>query len=304
MRLGFALPTSGPWASPENQVRVAQEAEQLGYASLWAPQRLLYALEPKNGFHGVPGQAWPPSMRRVVDPIVTLAYVAAVTSRVRLGTSVLCMPYFSPILLARQLASLDQVCGGRLDVGLGLGWSEDEYEASNVPFGQRGRRGDEFIRCLKAIWTDEVVEFKGDFYRVPKSLVEPKPLQRPHPPILIGGYGPAATRWAALLGDGFTGGSRPLAELEPQLASLRSAAEAAGRDPTSLRIVCRGTLRVFDSPQGADRRPLFGTLDEIRADLERYAAAGLTELFLDANAMLGDPSEEPDAARCLERGLE
>src|SRR5215216_868815 len=271
MRLGFALPTSGPWASPENQLQVAQEAEQLGYASLWAPQRLLYALEPKNGFHGVPGQAWPPSMRQVVDPIVTLAYVAAVTSRVRLGTSVLCMPYFSPILLARQLASLDRVCGGRLDVGLGLGWSEDEYEASSVPFGQRGRRGDEFVRCLKAIWTDEVVEFKGEFYRVPKSLVEPKPLQRPHPPILIGGYGPAATR--------------------------RAAAEEAGRDPASLRIVCRGTLRVFDSSQGADRRPLFGTLDEIRADLERYAAAGLTELFLDANAMLGDPSEEPDAAR-------
>src|SRR5258705_13970470 len=104
-----------------------------------------------------------------MDPIVSLRRVAAATRRVRLGGSVLIMPYYTPVLLAKQLATLDQVSNGRLDVGVGLGWSEDEYDAVNVPFKQRGRRGDEFLRCLKEIWTKDEVEVSGEFYRVPGS---------------------------------------------------------------------------------------------------------------------------------------
>ncbi|HKI98298.1 MAG TPA: TIGR03619 family F420-dependent LLM class oxidoreductase [bacterium] len=283
MKLGFSLPIAGAWATPENQVRVAQHAEALGYHSLWTFQRLLYAIEPQNDYPPYAGQPWPEAFRRVVDPIVTLAYVAAVTRRIRLGISVLIMPFYSPAMLAKQLATLDHCCGGRLDVGLGIGWSKDELEAVGVPYRERGRRGDEFMRCLKAIWTQDVAEFHGEFYQLPRSLIEPRPVQQPHPPITFGGYGSAAVRRAVALADGFMGGNVPLVEVEPLVAELKTAAQAAGRDVASLQIVARGTFRLYDTPQGEGRRPLWGTVDEIREDLDLYRQAGLTELFLEAN---------------------
>ena len=288
MKLGFALPVAGVWATPENQVRVAQHAERLGYSGLWVLQRLLYALEPKGSYPPMPNQPWPKMFESVVDPIVALAFVAGQTSRIRLGTSVLIMPYFSPILLAKQLATLDQVSGGRLDVGLGLGWSEDDFDASGVSFKQRGRRGDEFLRCLKTIWTEDVVEFHGDFYHVPRSRVLPKPRQKPHPPITIGGYSDVVINRAVNLGDGFNGGNMPLSDVRPLIARIRAAADKAGRDPASLHVVCRGTFKVHEAPQGSGRRALFGTLAEIREDIQRYAEAGLTELFLEGNFNLAD----------------
>lgn len=290
MKLGVALPMAGAWATPENQVRVAQRAEALGYHSLWVFQRLLYALAPQNDYPPLPGQPWPKSFERVLDPVVSLAYVAGATTRIRLGTSVLITAYYAPLVLAKQLATLDRVSGGRLDVGLGIGWSRDEYEAAGTPYEARGRRGDEFIRCLKAIWTDETVEFRGDFYRVPRSRVEPKPVQRPHPPLTIGGYGPTVIRRAVTLGDGFNGGNVPLAQVAPLVAQIKDAAREAGRDPATLHVVSRGSYVVHDAPQGAAHRPLWGSLDEIREDIDRYAEAGLTELFLEANFQPGGAS--------------
>ena len=193
MKLGFSLPMAGPWATPDNQVLIAQRAETLGYHSLWVFQRLLYAVKPQNDYPPLPGQPWPKSFERVMDPLISLAFVAGVTSRIRLGTSVLIMPYYTPVLLAKQLATLDVLSRGRLDVGLGLGWSMDEFEAVGVPYAGRGKRGDEFLRCLKAIWTEDPVEFAGEFYRVPRARVEPRPVQTPHPPITIGGYGPRSS---------------------------------------------------------------------------------------------------------------
>lgn len=292
MKLGFGLPVVGAWATPDNQVRVAQHAEALGYHSLWVLQRLLYALAPQNDYPPMPGQPWPRAFESVADPTVSLAYVAGVTRRIRLGTSVLIMPYYSPILMAKQLATLDRLSGGRLDVGLGIGWSKDEYEASGVPFSARGRRGDEFIRCLKALWTEDVVEFAGEFYRVPRSKVEPKPVQKPHPPITIGGYGPSVVRRAVTLGDGFSGGNTPLDQVAPLVKQIREAADAAGRDPKTLHIVCRGSFVLHGAPQGRDRRALWGNLDEIREDIRRYAGLGLTELFLEGNFSLADQPVE------------
>ena len=183
--------------------------------------------------------------------------------------------------------------GGRLDVGLGIGWSQDEYEAVGVPFKHRGRRADEFLRCLDAIWTQDVTEFHGEFYNVPRSRVEPKPVQKPRPPITIGGYGSTVVKRAVELGDGFNGGNVPMADVAPLVREVKDAAAARGKDPAKLHIVCRGTYRVHDRPQGKDRRPLWGTLDEIREDIERYREAGLTELFLEGNFTPGGPSLEP-----------
>jgi len=282
MKLGFSLPMAGPWATPQNQILVAQRAEALGYHSLWVFQRMLYPIKPQNDYPPLPGQPWPKSFERVMDPLVSLAFVAAVTSRIRLGTSVLIMPYYTPVMLAKQLATLDIVSGGRLDVGLGLGWSKDEFDAVGVSYHHRGKRADEFLRCLKAIWTEDPVEFKGEFYSVPRARVEPRPLQRPHPPITIGGYGPTVIRRAVTY-DGFNGGNVPLGQVAPLVKEIKAAAEAAGRDPATLQIVSRGSFQLHATPKGPDRRPLWGSLAEIRQDVERYAEAGLTELFLEAN---------------------
>jgi probable F420-dependent oxidoreductase len=282
MKLGFSLPMAGPWATPDNQVLIAQRAEALGYHSLWVPQRLLYAMKPQNDYPPLPGQPWPKSFERVMDPLISLAFVAGLTSRIRLGTSVLVMPYYTPVMLAKQLATLDVLSRGRLDVGLGLGWSMDEFEAVGVPYAGRGRRGDEFLRCLKAIWTESPVEFTGEFYRVPLSKIEPRPVQTPHPPITIGGYGPTVVRRAVTY-DGFNGGNVPLPQVALLVAEIKAAAQVAGRDPHVLQIVSRGSFQLHASPQGKDRRPLWGDLGEIREDVARYAEAGLTELFLEAN---------------------
>jgi len=289
MKLGFGLPMAGPWATPENQLRVARAAEDLGYHSLWVFQRLFYAVKPQNDYPPLPGQPWPKAFERVMDPIVSLTWVAGATRRVRLGASVLIMPYYTPVMLAKQLATLDQVSGGRLDVGVGLGWSKDEYDAVGVPYKDRGRRGDEFLKALKGIWTQDEFELDGEFYKIPRCRVEPKPLQKPHPPITVGGYGPVVVRRAVTLGDGFNGGNVPLKNVIPVVSELHAAARAAGKDPRSLHVVSRGSFHVFDTPQGTDRRPLMGTLDEIREDIQRYADAGLTELFLEPNFQPGGP---------------
>jgi alkanesulfonate monooxygenase SsuD/methylene tetrahydromethanopterin reductase-like flavin-dependent oxidoreductase (luciferase family) len=133
-------------------VRVALEAERLGDHSLWVLQRLLFPVTQQNDDPPMPGQSWPAAFESVADPVVSLALVADQTSRVRLGTSILLMPYHTPVMLVKQLATLDRASGGRLHVGLGIGWSRDEYDAVDVPYDdRRGRRADEFLACLKAI---------------------------------------------------------------------------------------------------------------------------------------------------------
>jgi probable F420-dependent oxidoreductase len=287
MKLGFGLPTGGAWATPDAVETVARGAEALGFSSLWTFQRLLYALEPRNEYYGAPGGVWPDFFKRTLDPVVVLTLAAACTRTIRIGVSVLIVPFYQPIVLAKQLATLDYVSRGRLDVGVGTGWSVDEFEAVGARMSERGARADEFIRCLKTVWTQERVEFAGTFYRIPPCRVEPKPVQRPHPPILVGGYNDAVFRRAAEVGDGYTGGNIPLADMAGVVRRVRAAAERAGRDPAVFPIVCRGAFNMTDQPLGAGRRPLWGSADEIRADVRRYADAGVSELFLDANFQPG-----------------
>jgi probable F420-dependent oxidoreductase len=249
-------------------------------------QRLLYPVAPRNEYYGSPG-AWPEAFRSALDPIVALTWAAAHTRTIRLGVSVLIMPFYQPIVLAKQLATLDVMTAGRLDVGVGIGWSLDEFEAANVPADRRGARADEFLKALTAAWGDDPVEFAGEFYRIPRAYVRPKPVQRPRPPLLVGGYSESVLRRAAALADGYTGGNIPLADLEGVVGRVRGAARAAGRDPARFPIVCRGSFRLTAEPLGAGRRALWGSADEIRDDIRRYEAAGVTELFLDPNFQPG-----------------
>ena len=178
------MPTAGAWATPDALATVARRAEELGYVSAWVFQRLFYPVAPRNEYYGAPGP-WPEAFRSALDPIVALTWAAAHTRTIRLGVSVLIMPIYQPVVLAKQLATLDVLSSGRLDVGVGLGWSRDEYAAAGAEWTRRGARADEFMRCLKAVWTEDPVEFAGEFYRVPKSRVAPRPVQTPHPPLLV-----------------------------------------------------------------------------------------------------------------------
>ena len=287
MDLGFSLPVAGAWATPEALVTVARRAEALGYRALWTFQLLFYPVAPREQYYGAPDGPWPAPFASVMDPLAVLAFVAASTRTIRLGVSVLIMPLYQPVVLAKQLATLDVLSGGRLDVGLGLGWSSDEWEASGTPMARRGARADEFLKVLKAVWTDDPVEFSGEFYRVPRAHVAPRPVQRPHPPLLLGGYHPSVLRRAAALCDGYTGGNIPLAALTETVARVRDAAAAAGRDPARFPIVCRGSFNLTPQPLGPERRALWGSVAQIREDLGRYAAAGVTQIFLEANFQPG-----------------
>jgi probable F420-dependent oxidoreductase len=292
VQLGFAVPTAGSWATPDRQVELARRAEELGYASLWTFQRLLFPADPAEADN----PRWQPVYRSVHDPLITLAFLAAHTSRLRLGVAVLNMPWYSPVLLAKLATTLDHVSNGRLDLGLGLGWSQLEYDAAGAPFARRGERADEFLQGLTAIWTQDPVDFDGEFHAVRRAHVDPKPLQRPHPPILLGGSAAPALRRAGRLTQGWISSSgQDLNDIESSIATVRETAVEAGRDPDALRFVCRGAVRV--RPSGKDsRRPLAGSLDEIRADLAAIAEQGVTELFVDLNfdREIGTPDADPD----------
>jgi len=290
LRIGFGLPVSGSWATPANLVEIARRAEELHYDSLWTFQRLL---------HPVDGD-WGASYRAVQDPLISLAYVAAVTERIRLGVAVVNAPFYSPIVLAKQLTTLDQVSAGRLDVGLGLGWAAEEFRAVGVPQERRGDRLEEFIGCLHAIWADDPVRFDGDFYQMPPAKVDPKPIQRPHPPILLGGGAPRALRRAGRLADGWISVSRhDLRHIGTDIALIREAAEQAGRDAAKLRFIVRAVIRLTEQPdERPDRRPLRGTMAQVRADLAELHAQGVTEIFLDLNfdPAVGSPDADPAKA--------
>jgi probable F420-dependent oxidoreductase len=283
MQMGFGIPVSGSWANPAMIREVCRRAEQLGYASLWSFQRTLFPAD----------KPIPMAYRSVHDPLAMSAYVAAVTERVRIGIAIVNLPFYAPIVLAKALTSIDVLSDGRLDAGLGLGWSADEFAAAGVPMDRRGARAEEFLACLHAIWTQERVEFHGEFYDVPPSLVDPQPVQQPHPPVLLGGTAAPALRRAGRVGDGWISSSRfPAADVPGAVATIREAVTAAGRDPATVRIVIRGSVRVRDHDEDT---ALSGTVDKIRRDMAMYAEAGATELFVDLNfdEEIGSPDADP-----------
>ncbi|MEV5891593.1 TIGR03619 family F420-dependent LLM class oxidoreductase [Nonomuraea fuscirosea] len=291
MRVGFAVPQSGAWATPGNMRRVAVRAEELGYAELWTFQRLLYPV----------GHPMGPTYRAVHDPLITLAHLSAVTGRIGLGVAVL-NAYAQPVALAKQLATLQTLSGGRVTAGLGLGWLPEEFAAAGVDMAGRGRRGEEFVEVLRAAWRDEVVAHEGEFYRVPPAHIDPKP--EPGPPrILLGGTADVALRRAARLADGWVSSSREdLSAIAGRIALIKDELAGAGRDQEAFRFVVRGVTRVRTADED---RPLSGTYDKIRRDVAELAAKGVTDVFHDLNFDREIPESDPkEALRRAEEALE
>jgi probable F420-dependent oxidoreductase len=291
MLIGFGAPVAGAWATPLYLGSFAERAEALGYASLWSFQRLL-----------VPeGSGMEPVYRSVLDPMVALGYLAARTSRIRLGVAVVNLPFVSPVLLAKQAATVDVLSGGRLDLGLGIGWMPEEFTATGASPARRGARAEEYLAVLRTLWAGEVSSFAGEFYAIPAGRQDPRPVQQPGPPVLLGGMSRPAMERAGRIADGWITSSRAdLSEIGAAVTVIRDAASAAGRDPGALRIVCRGVVRAGEEARGpgGGRRLLSGSFAQIRADAAWLCEQGVTELFYDLNwdPRVGSPSVTPDAA--------
>jgi len=283
MKVGMFLPQFGEYATKENILYIAKEAEKEGIDSLWVLDRLLWPLKPKTPYAATHDGTLPVEYQNVLDPLTTLTYVAGVTERILLGTSIIDMFFQNPVQLGKRFATLDVLSDGRTIAGLGIGWSKDEYEVSGVPYKDKGTRADEFLQVLKKIWTDEIVEFKGKFYNIPASKIGPKPLQEPHPPILLGGFSQKTFTRIVNYANGWIGiaGFGPLEQLEQMINGLKESTRKLDKDPSNIGIYIGSYPNVLESPVSSNetRSPMTGTIEQIGSDIEQIKAMGTNHIF-------------------------
>jgi probable F420-dependent oxidoreductase len=277
MRIGLGAPVSGAWATPSTLAGVAVRAEELGYDSLWTFQRLLVGAD----------EQLDTVYQSVLDPLLSLTFAAAHTSRIRLGVALVNLPFVSPTYLAKQAATLDVLSDGRLDLGLGTGWSRTEFTATGAARERRGARAEEYVRVLRTLWQDDPASFDGEFYTVPPSRMSPRPVQPGGPPILLGGsVRPALERAGRLAAGWMSRSATDLTRIAEDIAVVRAAAP----DPTAVRVVVRGVVT-----PGERTGRLTGTYEDIRADAEWLSDQGVTELYYDLNwdPRIGNPDVSP-----------
>jgi probable F420-dependent oxidoreductase len=288
MKVGITLPNLGAQATRENVLKLATQAEKDGFDSLWTITRILWPLKPQSAYRATPDGSLPIEYQNVLDPLDVLVYVAANTNKIALGTSVADMFFYTPIMLAKRFATLDVLSQGRVISGLGLGWSKDEYQASNIPFMNRAQRADEFIQVMKKIWTDDIVEFKGKFYDIPASKIDPKPIQKPHIPIYLGGFSPNTfsrminydlSGWLGVVGG-------PLEYTENTIKAMKERASQANKNPDNFRTIMMTYPNVkkgVSSKNDKNRFPLSGTIDEIGSDIQRVKGMGVDHIIFGYN---------------------
>jgi probable F420-dependent oxidoreductase len=269
MQFGVALPNFSRLGTREALVEVARAAEDLGYASVWTTDHVMMAR----------GQEEP--YGRILEAMVALTWVAPLTQRVRLGTSVIVLTQRQPVLLAKQAATLDYLSGGRLILGVGAGWNQREFGFLGMPFENRGRRLDEFIRALRELWTSPDPRFEGHDVRFADVLFEPKPVQPGGPPIWLGGSSPAALRRAARLCDGWQPvGATP----DAVAAGMRTIRELAGERRVECGVRLRTAVgRRLPEQRGASGQvhaSLSGSRDEVLRKIDAYAEAGVEHMLI------------------------
>ncbi len=302
MEYGFYLPNSGAGAEPDALTDIAKLGDRLGFYCMVMPDHILqpnqvnstypYSLTGDILAAGQSGDGeWP-------EQVTTLAYLAGVTERIRLVTSVMIIPYRNPILTAKMLSTLDMLSKGRLILGAGVGWMKEEFELLNTePFAERGAVTNEYLRAFIELWTNDNPKFEGKYVNFSDITFLPKPVQKPYPPIWIGGQSKPAIRRAARLGDAWHPvGAIPATPLEPEelaenLVLLRRYAELAGRDPSKIQVSVKAPL--YDSgDSGGPRRRFSGSADEVRQDVQTYSDVGVTHLIFDFRT--ADPHQTED----------
>jgi probable F420-dependent oxidoreductase len=237
MKIGLMFANAGPFAFPEMLAHLAGTAERVGVESIWAVEHVAIPIGYKSEYPYDPSGRIPaPEQVPLPDPLLSLAYAAAVTKKVRLGTGILILPQRHPLYVAKEVATLDVLSGGRAILGIGVGWLAEEFEALGIPFAERAARAAESVRAMRSLWKDEAEPFEGRFYRWGKLESHPKPVQRPGVPIVVGGHTELAARRAARYGDGFYPGVSEPEKLTPLLAILRDECKKIGRDPAAIEI--------------------------------------------------------------------
>ena len=289
MRYGFYLPTRGETARPEALEAMVTRGEALGFASVVIADHVVFPVTIKSRYPYTVSGAFP-GQGDALEQLSLMAFVAGKSRTLRLISSVMILPHRNPVVTAKMLATIDVLSGGRVTVGVGVGWLREEFQALDAPdFDRRGAVSDEYLRIFKTLWTEDPASFHGEFYRFDRIHCLPHPVQKPHPPIWIGGHSKLALRRVARLGDGWHPvGANPAAALRPPemrelIDELRRLTEAERRDPSTLTISYKAPL--YDAGQGVDggseRRPFSGSPQAIADDIGAFAALGVSELIFD-----------------------
>jgi probable F420-dependent oxidoreductase len=270
MDIGCHLPTQGPLATGEALTTFAREADRRGIASLWVSDHVIF---PRTATGSYPGGRFPhPPDKPYLEPVVALAAAAVCTTRARLGASVFILGHRHPVVMAKMLTSIDALSDGRLICGVGVGWWKEELEILGVPFNRRGRQADEILKVFTTLWSDTHPSFEGEFFRFRDIGFAPKPVQKPRPPIWVGGDSPGAFRRVVTLGDGWHATSKTPAEFREALPRLRAAADKAGRAFDTIDLSLRYTLR--DDLLAKGTQAVVDTLVE-------YKRLGLSHILLE-----------------------
>jgi probable F420-dependent oxidoreductase len=268
MEFGVMFANTGHGSSPDGAVRLAQAAEQAGFAALWTVEHVVvpsgyqsaYPYDPSGKMAGGAEEFDLP------DPLIWLTWVAAHTTRIRLATGILILPQRNPVITAKELATLDHLSGGRVTLGVGAGWLAEEFAALGVPFADRGRRLDEYLAVMRALWTEDKTDFDGEFFSFSQCISRPRPPQGSIP-VVVGGHTPVAARRAGRIGDGFFPGNASISEITELLTIMRAAAEQAGRDPDQISVIA-----------GAAGSPG----DALNARIEQLGQIGVEQVILPA----------------------
>lgn len=290
MRLGISELFTGAGARAGSwSYDAAQLIEEIGFASVWLPEHVVFFPEYRSSYPYESGGAQEVHrMLGVIDPLVLASGIAAATTTLRIGTYVFVVPQRNPIITARQVASIDQLSGGRFEFGVGVGWAEEEYEALDVPFARRGARMDEYLAAMRALWSpEELTSFHGEFVDFPPLYCFPKPVQS-RLPIIVGGNSDASLRRIVEVGDGWAGYSRSFDDVERFLDRLRTAMTAAGRDMSEL------SLKVGRRSKGKTEKDWEDDL----AYIEGVQRLGITEVVV--SPRIGDEHYERDMRRYAE----
>ncbi len=289
MRFGFPIPTRGSLGTLETIGRLARAADEYGYDSIRITDHIVLPKATTSQYpYAADGRFDVEAAQHYLEPLTVMTYLAGITERPAIGSSVLVLPYRNPLLVAKMIATLDVLSRGRVILGVGVGWMEEEFHALNLTtFRDRGAVTDEYIQILRDLWTKERPRYQGHFYSFEEVRFYPKPVQKPHPPIWIAGHTRAAIRRAARLGDGWHPiGLRPPAGLYPEefaklAADIRSQAEATGRDPKAITLSFRAPIKFTNGAVSGDRTPFIGSRDQILEDIRTYQRLGVSHLIFD-----------------------
>jgi probable F420-dependent oxidoreductase len=292
MQIGFNLPVSGPMAAPDVMANIAQLGESLGFDYLTLTDHVALPDTSTPGYpYSTTGEFYTPDPGHRVEQLTTTAWIAAKTSKIRLVLAVMVVPHRPAVVTSKMLATIDVLSGGRLVVGIGAGWLQVELEAvSTTPFAERGAVTDEYMDAMRTIWTHDKPVFHGKYVNIDGLLTDPKPIQKPHPPIWVGGESGPSMRRAARIGDAwYPIGSNnahlldTLPRLTAGIARIREMTKTAGRDPASMGVVYRVKRHGQPAPAATDgNRKLFtGTVANTIEDIAAVKAIGVTAIDFD-----------------------